>query len=206
MTPTVGPFATDIYNEVISLAAADEANGWALLHYLDALGSSLFDEIEGYARDSADGDPGWSILLDLNRAPNIGLQWLGQFVGVKVPLVVLDAYARQLIRNKHGFSRGTPAAIIDAAQTTLTGLQEVLMQERYTGDAYQLWVATRTSQTPDSAKTLAAIMTEKPAGIVLTYTTLAGESFDELLALGTFQTVFTTYATMQGVYTGVPGT
>jgi len=203
--PAVGPFATDVYAEIEPLANSDPTNGWALLYYLNAIGT-MFDEVESYARDGANGEPGWSILLDLARTPTKALPWLGQFVGVNVPSTLADATARARIYDKHNFSRGTPGAIISAAQATLTGTKDVLLQERYTGDPYKLWVGTRTSQTPDSARTLAAIMADKPAGIVLTYATITGQTFDELLADGTFSHAYTTYATMQGLLMDQPGT
>lgn len=205
MTPLTGIFAADIYAEVEPLTYADEANGWSLLYFLDSIGVSMFDEIESYARD--DGDkPGWSILLDLDRSPYKALPWLGQFAGVKVPSTLTDAVARQRISDKHGFTRGTPTAFISAAQATLTGTKDVLMQERYNGSAYALWIGTRAAQTPDSAKTLAALMAEKPAAINLTYVTITGQTFNELLADGTFQNAFTTYATFQGLLMDAPGT
>jgi len=203
--PTVGPFATDVYAELEPLTKEDEDNGWALLYYLDAIGT-MFDEVEDYARDGDNDEPGWSILLDLGRAPTKALPWLGQFVGVNVPSTLSDAAARSRIYDKHNFTRGTVAAIVAGAQATLTGTRDVLVIERYTGDPYQLWVGTRTTQTPNSTLTQNAIMAEKPAGIVLTYATVTGQTFDELLADGNFQHAYTTYATMQGLYLDQPGT
>jgi hypothetical protein len=203
--PPIGPFATDVYAEIEPLTYADASNAWALRLYLDAIGT-MFDEVETYGRDGPNGEPGWSILLDLNRAPTKALPWLGQFVGVNVPSTLDDATARSRIYDKHNFTRGTVAAIISGAQATLTGTKDVIVQERYTGDPYKLWVGTRTSQTPDSAVTLAALMREKPAGILLTYQTITGQTFDELLADGTFSHAYTTYATMQGLLMDQPGT
>lgn len=199
--PTMGPFGADLYAELAPVATNDVLYGWSLLYYLDSLGSQ-FDEIESYARDGANGEPGWSILLDTNRAPYKALPWLAQFVGAVVPNTLDDASARARIVSHPNFQRGTPALIAVAAQLHLTGTKDVLMTERYLGDPYQLYVATRTAQTPNSTQTQNDIIAAKPAGIALTYATISGQSFSELLSKGTFQTVFTTYATFQAAYTG----
>jgi hypothetical protein len=55
-----------------------------------------------------------------------------------------------------------------AVAATLTGSQSVSVLERVGGDPYALTVVVRTSETPDSAATLAAAMTQKPIGLILT--------------------------------------
>jgi hypothetical protein len=126
--PEVGPFATAIYDELTSLAYEDEENDWSLLRYLDALGQ-MFDEIEDLARDEADGTPGWSKLLDVDRTPAKALPWLAQFVGAELnPLP--EAELREYIRAASNWKRGTFAAIRDTTQFYLRGSKTVRIDER----------------------------------------------------------------------------
>jgi hypothetical protein len=204
--PTIGPFGTDIYAELEPLTKQDSLYGWSLLYYLGAIGT-MFDEIETYARDGPNGEAGWSIILDVTRAPYKALPWLGQFVGVYVPDTLSDAVARARIVSHPNFQRGTLAAIIAAAQTNLTGVKGVLVTERYQGDAYSLYVATRAAQTPSPTQTQKDILAAKPAGLSLTFETLAGQTFQELLSkTPTLQSTYTTYATFQGVLKDAAGT
>jgi len=206
--PALDSVAQRTYEKLTPLAYAEAENSYSLAYYLAGLGI-LFQEVDDYASDGDNGEVGWSSIVDINRAPSKGLEWLSQMAGVFLPPRAVgqsdasyDAQCRAFIVQASGQARGRPASLIAAAQLHLTGTKDVLMQERYTGDPYQLWIATRTAQTPSTTQTLADIMSQKPAGIVLTYTTLAGQTFNELLSKGTFQTVFTTYATFQAAYTG----
>lgn len=204
--PIIGDFAQRIYDQLEPIAWDDVNQEWALATYVGAL-DPMFQEIDDYASDGDDGEPGWSILLDLNRCPTKALPFMGQFVGVQLTPGLTDAQMRARIAAHPGFGRGTPSAIIAAAQAHLTGTGDVLMTERYTGDPYKLYVATRTSQTPNSTQTLADIMAAKPAGIILTYETIAGQTFQELLTNASpFSSTYTTYATFQGVLKNAPGT
>lgn len=204
--PSLDPFAQRIYDRLEPLQYDEERQNYALARYVGALGT-MYQEMDDYVSDGPNGEPGWSILLDLNRVPSKALPWLAQFVGVTVDQSLSDADQRAQIRDQAGQRRGTPASIVAAAQKHLTGTKDVIMIERYQGNAYALYVATRTSQTPSSAQTLADILTQKPAGIILTYQTITGQSFNELLTDSPlFSNVFGNYLTFQGVVTGVHGT
>lgn len=203
--PSIEEFAQRVYDQLSPLAYDDPNQGWALAVYIGAL-SGMVEEIEDYVSEDTGGQVGWSIIMDADRAPMVVLPWLGQFVGVQLDQSLSEAGQRAQITQHTNFQRGTVASIILAAQLHLTGTKDVIMIERYTGDAYKLYIATRTAQTPNPTQTLADILTQKPAGIILTYETIAGQSFNELLAKGTFANVFSTYATFQGALTGTPGT
>lgn len=88
-------------------------------------------------------------------------------------------YARDAIRRQGGKGRGTPDAILSAAEDTLTGNRSGRIIERVGGNAYALELVTRPSETPDPAATLAAAMTQKPAGMSLTHTLTEGAIIDE---------------------------
>lgn len=162
----------------------------------------MYDEMESYISDSDNGEVGWSILLDLTRVPSKALPWLAQFAGVRLNQSLSDAAQRDQIAEQAGLRRGSLSSIISAAQQFLTGTKDVIVIERLNGNAYQLYIATRTAQTPNALQVETAIRSQKPAGLVLTYETISGQSFSELLAKGTMQNVYTTYATFQAAYTG----
>lgn len=85
--------------------------------------------------------------------------------------------------------------MIDVVTPLLTGNKTIFFEERSTS-AYTITVITRTTETPDSDAVLRALMTQKPAGIILTYVTTAGRTFAETTALGhTFATSLTTWPT-----------
>jgi hypothetical protein len=164
----------------------------ALDTYLIGL-SRPFELIEYYASDT-DTDIGWSLLLSLDRCPVEALPWLAQIVGVKLPQNLNESEQRNYIAQVSNWRRGTLGAIAGAANPTLTGDRTVIIRERYDGSGidapYYMEVVTYSAETPNPAATEAAIRSQKPAGIILTYTVLAGQDF---------QHVKDTYATLQDV-------
>lgn len=183
MSPAAPPFELDsfaalLYDALAPLAAWDEGAGWALAHYCAAIGA-MFQPVEDIARDTPDGS-GWSAVLDLERSPDSWLPWLAQFVGVTTIPGSTPAATRQRIASTDGFRRGTPAALEGAAAATLTGNKIVIFRERDQSAAdppYALEVVTLTGETPNPAATQAAILAQKPGGIVLTYRTAEGEDW-----------------------------
>ena len=192
----------DLYGALEPLTREDEALGYPLAIYVQALGH-LFQEVVALARDTT-ALPGWAGLMDPATAPDDALGWLGQLVGVTIPLGTDPADARAAILARTGFERGTPEAIVVAAQRTLVGSRHVLISERYGGNAWALGVFTITSETPSPAATLAAILEQKPAGITLTFTTVSGQTYATLLAVGTYATVNSTYDTYGDVAADTP--
>jgi hypothetical protein len=86
-----------------------------------------------------------------------------------------------------GFRRGTAEAIRVAAQATLTGGRTVYFRERDPSAAdppYTLQVVTVETETPDPATTLAAILAQKPGGIVLDFHTVTGWDYTAMTAVG----------------------
>jgi hypothetical protein len=175
--------------------------------YLGALGT-IFQEIEDYAADTDDG-VGWSILVDLERAPFKGLPWLAQFKGVQIPIGVTDAVARQVIEEAAGWARGTVASVRAIIQQYLTGNKVVIIQER-DSSPYHFSVTTYTSESGDAgnqAKIVAAIVSVKPAGLQFTYTVSTGQDYQNIFATyATYQALRDAYTTYQGVATNTPGT
>lgn len=184
--PIVSDFTERIYQTLGPIVRRDEETGWVSLHVAESLGR-IVDPTFQIIRDLP-GRPGWSSVMDPTLAPASHLPWLAQFVGVSFDTVsVTEAQQRQRIEDREGWRRGRPAALIDAVSRTLTGAQQVTLQERYLNDAYRLRVVTFTDQTPDAAETLAAILRQKPAGLILTYDVVVSGSIDALA--GTIDTL-----------------
>lgn len=211
--PVVGAFAQRIYNNLSPYTYAEEEHDYPLLTYLGAGGDSMFQEIEDLASDDADGlgTPGWSVLLDADNIPAKGIPWLGQYVGAVVDLSLSEANQRSQLKNVSGHARGSLAAIKAAPLPYLTGTKRVLVRERdaaacVSEPAYGLTVITITSETTDTAKVLAAIIAQKPAGIILDYHTLDGQDYDTLEGdYADYNAVNSHYMSYDGVRTDTTG-
>lgn len=207
--PILESFAQRVYDEVSVVQPDDSDTGYALANFVAAVGQA-FQIIEDWSRDTDDG-VGWSQMLDVDRAPSYALGWLAQFIGVTLQPDLDDLSQRARIKETDGWQRGSPSAIAGAAHQYLTGGKHVIIRERDPAvvpvdPAYGLTVITYTDETPDPDKVLAALLAQKPAGIVLNYETLSGQDFQALLDNHpTFQDVYVDYATFEGVATDTPG-
>lgn len=179
MRPLVAPVTEELYTALLPLAWEDEQHDWATLKLLEA-SAFLLQEIEDLVRDTPAG-PGWSVVMDVNRAPAKWLGWLAQFAGVQLRGGLSDAAQRARVASTDGQQRGTPNALIGAARQYLTGAQTVILRER-DGSAYRLTIITYTSQTPSQSQVLAAMLEQKPAGLVLNYLVLTGQDYTSLRA------------------------
>lgn len=164
------------------IAPDDAAHGWAHAYLCEALGRMLEQVADVF---DPEGDvPPLAPILDPDLCPAWALPWLAQLVGVQLPAGVSESAARTLIKDVSGFKRGTPDALRAAAGMFLTGSQTVYFRERDGGDAYRLEVVTRTGETPDPAAVLAALMAQKPGGIVLGYRTIETWDYQEMSRRG----------------------
>jgi hypothetical protein len=169
-----------------------------LLTFCEAI-ASMLDDWWGVTQEN------WETVLDADAAPDEALGWLAMFVGVRRDVTWTADQLRDAIRSPAGFARGTPAAIREAAKRHLTGSKTVIMTERFGGSAYSLYIRTLASETPDEAVTLADILTQKPAGIVLNYDTLTGQDYAGLDAsYSSYAGVDTDYESYGAVATDLP--
>jgi len=200
-------FSADIYARMGPLTY-DEANQqYALANFLGAIGE-MFQLLDDYGRDQMVGNllaPGWSQVMDINRAPAEVLPWLGQFVGVSVDDSLSEALQRQQIRSVAGWNRGTLNAMIAAAQLYLVGTKSLIVRERDASacpsqPAYGITFISKTAETPNPTLVLNALMAQKPAGLVLVYEYLAGQDYQKLYTdEASYQATFTTYPTYNDV-------
>lgn len=179
--PVVSDTAEELFAGLGPWARADgEATGWHLLKVCEAV-CAYFDYVQSLSRDDDAGNLGWSVILDADRVPAEAVDYLGQFVGVAIPPGTSLVDARAYIKATGGFNRGSLASMQGAPGPWLTGTKTVVLKER-TLSPYHLSVTTYLVETPDSAPVLAALIAQKPAGIVLAYTVQAGPIWDEVLA------------------------
>jgi hypothetical protein len=185
-----------LFNELAPLNAGDAERGSPLLTFLDSAAGQILQDLDDLVRDTKDG-PGWSQVMDPERAPTRALAWLGQFIGVLVDTASADSDQRAQIIAEQGFKRGTKAAILAAAEAHLNPGQTATITERAGGDPYALTVTvsgaqvigrtyadlavsyptyaqlesaypTYASFAPSADQITAAINAVKPAGLVLT--------------------------------------
>lgn len=179
--PDVSPTALDLYDSLGAYRQGDEDTGWQLLLACEAIATAFTEPIAELVAER-DGRVPWEILFDPENCPVAYLPYLAQFTGSTLTSSMSEAEMRAAIVLPEGFRRGTPDALIAAVKRTLTGGQTVHLDERWGGEAYQLRVRTLASETPDPAATEAAILTQKPIGIVLTYGAITGQDWADLAA------------------------
>lgn len=178
--------AADIYALLEPYAEGDAALGYPLRAFVESIAKMLTD-VDELVRDGPNGELRWSGLFDASRIPPEGLGWLGQIVGVALVPVDPIATSRARVAAADGIKRGSVAQVKLAAQRLLIGNKTVIMTERTT-DAWHFAVRTRTTETPNSAAVLAALLAAKPAGLILDYATFTGILYQETSA------AFATYA------------
>jgi len=166
------------------MAVDDPQYGWAHAHLCEALGQPLIQFQEAF--DPVDAAP-FETLLDPARCPAWALPWLAQLVGMRLPTTISVDEQRAFIAALASHNRGTPAALAAAAGLYLTGNKTVMFRERDptgTDPPYTLEVVTRDDETPDPDKVLAALMAQKPGGIVLLYRQVQGWDYEQMTLEG----------------------
>lgn len=202
--PVLNSIAARIYEELTPITYGDAANGYALAHFVEAWTRPMLT-IEEIVRDT-DAGPGWSTVMNPSTAPEVFLNWLAQFVGVKIIPGESVVSTRARITAMDGLRRGGPESMRAAIQRTLTGTKTVIFNERQ-GGAWKLGIATFASETPNVTDTLAAILAQKPAGITLTYLTSTGPTYAlVIVTYDTYLDVKNAFLTYNGLKNNLPGT
>jgi hypothetical protein len=164
--------------------------------YLQAI-STMVEELELYLGD--DEEYAWAILFDPDRCPVKALPYLAQYVGERLPTGISEAAAREWIKDNPNAKRGTLQSIFLAAQRHLTGDRVVAWWERSDGvgtigeQEDHLLIRTLTDQTPSEGQTLTDILSVTPADIEVHYDSLAGQTWADVAAIGTWTAVDTAY-------------
>jgi len=158
-------FATDFATRLGPLLDYDpDGVGEALC----AAGENMFGGLDAIVQDSDDG-PGWSIVLDPALTPALWLPWTGALYGVRVTIGAEVEAQREEVTDLAPQKRGTTESMVVALKRTLTGNKSVLVAERHLGEAYFIHFISSPSETPDPDASLAALLSQKPGGLILTY-------------------------------------
>lgn len=203
-----GGFAQDLLDALAPMLYAENETNHALGTYLTGL-SRPFELVESWASDT-DTEPGWSLLLDIDRCPDEALPWLAQLCGIKLAPGLSASNQRAQIDSLASFKRGTPSAIKAAPLPYLTGTKSVTLRERYDGSANDapnhLQVLVLDTEVVDSVAAEAATRAQKPAGNIMTFTILTGQDYQHIKDTYTsYQDVKNAYHTYQGVKLNQPG-
>lgn len=152
-----------------------------------AAGPGLVPLVEAYAEPLNTTDAlvtptprGWAAAFDLDTTPDP--RWLGALAGSRPPGGATTEQAREFIRDRASWRRGTPAAMRAAVAALLTGARRVVLLER-DGSPWRLTVRVFTPEVPPgvtAADIKRAALTQKPVGIVLTVEIVAGASYDHM--------------------------
>lgn len=180
--PVVSDVTERLFGSLGPWARADgEDTGWALLNLCEGFIGQM-QPILAIVEDDDAGNPGWSAVMDADRAPADWLPWLAQFVGVRLIAGLTEEAMRLRIKSTDGFKRGTPDAIRAAARQFLIGpdgtpdTATVDLIERH-GSAYRITVTVHESEVPpgtDISQVYAAVLEQKPAGIILNPISVVG--------------------------------
>ena len=175
-----------------------------LLGWLDGPGH-LLGELDDLVR----GDDGWVWVLDPEQTPDVWLRWVGQLAGVRVPADIPAGQQRRRVLETAGQRRGTPAAIRGAAAELLDGSRLVRLEERTDGDGepdpYHLRVTTFATETDDPDAVERVLRLQKPAGLILHYRVLEGQTWRDVLDThDTWEDVLDTHDTWEDLLTTVP--
>jgi len=196
---TVEDVTQRLYDNLHPLTGADARLGWPLLAFIDALGG-LFQDGADLVQDGPNGEPGWSIILDINRCKDEGLPWLGQLIGMHFYQGVTPSQMRQQIRDHTSWQRGTLASIVAAIRTFLTGTQTVQITERDTSPYHFLatiWAAEAPSDTSATSPLVTYVNTfAKPAGVMWTLAVNPGTP-----PATTYANIYTRGDTYSSIYT-----
>jgi hypothetical protein len=163
-----------IYDGLEPVSKPDPALGWPLLAYINAMGE-MFQPAADLIENGPNGEPGWSIILDIDRIPDEGLPYLAQYLGMHFYQGITANTMRQQIRDHISWQRGTPASIFAGVRLFLTGTQTVQLTERDTS-AYHFNVAIWASEAPADTTLITRYINQfaKPAGLQWTLTVNPG--------------------------------
>ena len=202
--PVVSAAAEELYEFLEAFVVEDEEDEtWQTLLFCEALMGGTAQIVWNWVTDRTDM-LGWAYLFNADLADTNALPWLAQFNGTKLRDDMSEQEQRDAIRTPAGFSRGTLAYITEAPKQYLTGTRAVYVRERE-GGAYRLHMRTLLWETPNEASVLAAILLQKPAGILLDYDVIIGQDWIDLMAdHASWNAVMADYATWDEVRSDIP--
>lgn len=145
-------------------------------------------------------------LVNADACPRPYLGWLGWLVGIDTSTIPAP-FVRDAVGNAAASQRrGSAGSIRDAVQRTLTVSRSCRVYPNLSGvDPYVISIFTLTAETADPAVTLAAAMTEKPAGCLIDLNVVTGSTWADVLAnYDTWADVIAAHPTWASLVTWLP--
>lgn len=180
--PTVGAYAQRLYDTLQIYTPDDEQQGWAFLHYLQAIGQ-MRQPVDDIVRQAQDGRDGLQAFLDPDTTLAWALPWLAMLAGAALSIELDETQQRETIKQCPARDRGKRSAIVGAARryTTDPANAYVFIEEQYEGDPYRILIKTLTSQTPDPDAIVRAVTADDtaPAGVLFTFDVDDSEIWEE---------------------------
>lgn len=177
--PEVGPATELVYEALGPYTKPDAEHDWELLRWVDGRCRAIFARIYELVADR-DDRLGWTIVFNPETCPAYALPYLAQVPGVKLDPEMTEQEMRDAIATPENWARGRTSTIRLVMQRHLTGARRVLIVERFEGNAYRQWVRTFESETPDSDRTLADYLSQKPGGLTYLLEVITGQAYDDL--------------------------
>lgn len=174
--PVVSPVTEEAYDALGPWSRRDAADQrWDLLVLVESWGRQL-QIVEDIVRDT-DAGPGYSIIVDADRAPADWIPWGMQLNGVRSRQGLSVDAQRARWKSTDGFKKGSPGAIVGAAQQYLTGAKTVYLVERH-GSRYRYTVTTVAAETPDPVAVYNALLEQKPYGFKMVHAMTTGANYN----------------------------
>lgn len=173
--------------------------------------ASMWSQTDPYLEDPDNDVVAFQALFDIDLAPFIGLPWLAQCVGERVPVGVSDAQARDWISNSPTWIRGTPQGIWNAVKRELVPGASIQMRERWNANTSTVdpdWVSiiVWASQVPNMGLLQQALRRNIPADIMLDLISQTEEEWATISGSGkTWGQIKTQFATWGQVLGAPPG-
>lgn len=125
-------------------------------------------------------DRGWAAIFDLDLTPQPA--WLGAATGTTVPAYLTSEEQRTYLRDRPGWRRATPAALLAAIRSVYpTGRVDVIERD---GSPWRISVRVYEAEAnPDQQRALAiALEEQRPVGIILTLVAAEGATVAHVAA------------------------
>ena len=182
-TPKISLAGERLYNTSPALFSKDEETGWFGRYLCQSL-MSMFQNLDGIVQDwPPNTQPitgeylkgrgpycGWSIITDPDDCPESWLEWCAKLYGVVLTEHTTHEEKVKQIQELPPQKRGGILAMETAGNATLKAGSKMFLYEQAGGNSYRIVAVTTPAQSAgEEAVTKAALLTQKPGGIELVY-------------------------------------
>jgi hypothetical protein len=184
--PTIGDELYEMFFPLLEIYGDASGHLYAMCIGL----GSMLQPIDDIVGDGDNDEPGYSLLLDLNRVPDTWLPWLAQWVGYFVsPLPTSDAERtewsgrerRRTVTNS-AHRRGTIARMVEEVQEHLQDTKTVIIHQRDTSPHHMTLYYYTDELITTHAALNAAAQAQKAKGLILLVVGISKSSWNTLVA------------------------